>query len=126
MDLTAFDEVVVERLVRNGTKQRPWDVGTPNLVEATRLLAGKRYSDGQIAFWLNTTRRQVMRWRSYVGTPAPLPADGSRGLIRHDMPTAPQVRKIGRSRDRRKSRAQVEESRVRSERWAYPFSVHER
>jgi len=70
VDYTAFDEVVVGRLVaerRLSEAIRPADAG-----EATRRLARLGYSDGQIAARLGIRRRSVLRIRQRLDIPAAL------------------------------------------------------
>lgn len=86
-DYTAFDAVVVYRLVlgdRPDARTRP-----PDATEATRRLAALGYSDGQIAYRLGYTRRQVVRIRARLGIAAALGVGGNRWTRPHDAPARP-------------------------------------
>jgi hypothetical protein len=99
-DLSKVDHAIVERLVTQPTTLAVKDVGTPNMVAATRRLAKAGYCDGQIAGRLNTSRVQVARWRKMGGIPAALPPTGSCKRLREDLPSIPDLKHLRAKRRR--------------------------
>lgn len=87
-DYTDFDVVVVDRLVAG---QRPGaPISAADAAEATRRLAARGYSDGQIAARLGFTRRSVIRIRNRLGIAAALtPAENQHARL-HDAPNRPR------------------------------------
>lgn len=89
-DYTAYDEVVVQRLMADrfpGEAIRPADAA-----EATRRLARRGYSDGQIAYRLGVHRRSVTRIRARLGIPAALAVGENHYDRLHDEPTRARKR----------------------------------
>lgn len=86
-DYSAFDEVVVVRLVTNrhtGGRIHPADAG-----EACRRLAEAGFTDGQIALRLGCWRRTVIRIRRRLGISAALRPNQNFRQRRHDVPGRP-------------------------------------
>lgn len=68
-DTREYDEIVVSVLASGG--RLPGRIAPADAWEATRRLAARGYSDGQIAVIVNRTRTHVRRIRSAMGVPAP-------------------------------------------------------
>jgi hypothetical protein len=88
-DYADFDTVIVDRLVGG---QRPSALITAaDAAEATRRLAARGYSDGQIAARLGFRRRSVHRIRKRLGIPAALTPNDNRHTRPHDAPARPKA-----------------------------------
>lgn len=88
-DYSAFDEVVVLRLVNGRRPGAP--ISAPDAAEATRRLAADGFTDGQIAARLGFARRSVIRIRVRLGIPAALPVGHNQHHRRHDAPNRPRL-----------------------------------
>jgi len=86
VDLTDFDEVIVDRACSNRWIGR---VPTAEAVEATRRLARRGFNDGQIAHRLQASRRSVVRWRQRTNTPPALPIGSNTHDRLVDAPSRP-------------------------------------
>ncbi len=75
---TCPDEVIVAELVA-GRRPRT-KASAADMAEAVRHLAGRSFSDGQIAYRLNVACRTVLRIRAAHHIPAGLPPGPSRNL----------------------------------------------
>lgn len=71
-----FDEVLVDRIVAGDRAGCP--ISAAEAAEAVRILAGRGYNDGQIAYRLGFTRRSVIRIRRRRGIAAALPRGSNR------------------------------------------------
>jgi len=89
-DYTAYDEVVVQRLMADRFPGEA--ISAADAAEATRRLARRSYSDGQIAYRLGMHRRSVIRIRARHGIPAGLPVGSNRHDRPHDVPTRSRKR----------------------------------
>lgn len=83
-----YDQVLVDLIVANrhpaGEK-----IGAAEAAHAVRRLVERRFTDGQIAYRLGTSRRRVHRIRKRWGIPAVL-APSTNGTHQHvDAPTRP-------------------------------------
>jgi hypothetical protein len=68
-DYTAFDPVVVDRLLAGRDPGR-WPVSPADAGKVVRRMAESGYSDGQIAHRLRMWRRSVIRIRQKLGVAA--------------------------------------------------------
>jgi len=87
-DYAAYDEVVVQRLLDDRLPGEP--IRAADAAEATRRLARRGYSDGQIAHRLGIYRRSVIRIRHRLGIPAALTVGRNHYDRLHDVPTRPR------------------------------------
>jgi hypothetical protein len=115
VNLAEFDSVLADNIIREGTRLTPRQIGTATCVEVCRRMARRGYVDGQIAFRLNTSRRQVLRWRVMGGIPAGMQRNTGGELPRVDLPNLPsdhperrRGQRVLRTRENRAARANRE------------------
>jgi hypothetical protein len=70
----SYDTVIVDRII-DGRHHGP--IRPPEAAETVRRMAASGYSDGQIAYRLGRTARNVLRIRARHGIPAALPGGGA-------------------------------------------------
>jgi hypothetical protein len=90
IDYTLFDEVAVQRLVREIRISEP--ITAADAAEAVRRLARDGYSDGQIAYKLGFHRRSIVRIRQRLKIRAALTPMQNRFDRIHDSPNRPRAK----------------------------------